>query len=181
MNESYNKQERDILAMKRVARDTFYPHSTSELINNSKISDNAFIPEHIKQEGRILLQELSSPYTETETDNASIEAFTPKIPKLGDVTLARDVFFPSIEKDIDSPRFISNYSEELSQLLNECQKAIDAGQDSYAKKLYNQLRVTFLSSYLENEEKEELYNKIQSLYDQINIKYLEAEAKKRLL
>ena len=179
MDESLDKQKRDILAMKRVAREIFYPMSESEFINDAPISDEAFIPDHIKEEGRILLDD---PVTHMKPiyEESDVEAFLPEISQLGDASLAKDVFFPEVKKYKYSPKFLSNYYQELEQLTKECQSAINAGQISYAKKLYNEARVTFISSHMEGEDREKMYELIQSLFDQINLKKLEEEAIKRL-
>jgi hypothetical protein len=178
MQDSFEKQQRDILAMKRVAREVFYPKSELEFIHDVESSDQAFIPRHIKEEGKLSLQDYVD-HVIPSYDDIPVEAFMPEISQLGDIALAKDVFFPQSQDD-DVPAFISNYYADIEQLIQECQSAINAGHISYAKKTYTELRLLFLSSQIAVEDKENLYAQIQSIYDQITLKTLEEEARKRL-
>lgn len=172
----------DILAMKRVVREVFYPKtvSNSEFIFDSKSSDSAFIPEKLKEEAR---EEMDVKVVDSRIaealDSADQESFIPESeePVLQDLALAKEVFFPEESKK-DEP--LLGYHPELEDLTAECKSALESNRVIHAKKMFNQLRLQVLRTNLEEDDQKYYHDVLEKLFNEIHLKQLEAEAIKRL-
>ena len=174
----------DILAMKRVVREVFYPKNieNSEFIFDSSSSDDAFIPETLKNSAK---EEMDVSVVDLRIkaalDAADEESFIPVAndPVLQNLSMAKEVFFPE-EKADEEPKGLLGYYSELEQLTNECKSALESDRVIHSKKTFNQLRLQVLRTDLPEHDQKVYHKILEDLFNEIHLKQLEAEAIKRL-
>jgi len=120
-------------------------------------------------------------------DDVPQEAFLPEFENpLADAELAKEVFFPKEDSELlDANPF---FDEEIffhrhpnfKNLFDDVRSSLESGRIIHAKKLYNQLRSILNSENFKTVESVFVKKKMLSLYEDIRLKHLEAEAIKRL-
>ena len=117
----------------------------------------------------------------------SEEAFLPRFEDpLTSPELAKEVFFPkesdnllSEDSSFDEKIFFDR-NPDIKTFFDEIPSLLDSGRILHAKKIYNQLRSKIVGMSLDKEAFDFLSSSLKRLYSDIRLKYLEAEAIKRL-
>ena len=88
--------------------------------------------------------------------------------KLAEVENHDDVMREA-SSELDVKRESSDPVQGITDLIDECKDSISKKDLDKARNLYNQLRMKYYDSEIDEENKEMLHNMIREIYDEINL------------
>lgn len=134
-----------------------------------KLESTLLVKETELKDTKISLDKAMNSYSK-EKEEVEDEEFKEYLHrKLSDISSKTESIKSVPVTTMDEPPKKHGKELKINTIIDECKKHISIRDFENAKKIYNQIRLEYYDVILPQDKKEELYNEIRAIYDDINL------------